>query len=47
MIRTRIRNTFLNNKTEENWANYKKQSNYCLSLSKKSRKKKNITITLI
>ena len=49
MIRTRLRNKFLNNRTEENWANYKKQINYCLSLSKKEKKEyyNNLNVTLI
>ena len=39
MKRSRLRNNFLKNKTEQNKTLYTKQRNYCVSLLKKSKKK--------
>ena len=39
MKRSRLRNNFLKNRTEENKTLYTKQRNYCVSLLKKSKKK--------
>ena len=35
MVRTRLRNTFLKNRSEENKINYNKQGNFCVILLKK------------
>ena len=39
MKRSRLRNNFLKNRTEDNKTLYAKQRNYCVSLMKKSKKK--------
>ena len=39
MKRSRLRNNFLKNRTEQNKTLYTKQRNYCVSLLKKSKKK--------
>ena len=38
MTRFRLRNKFLKNKTQSNETAYKKQRNYCVSLSRKEKK---------
>ena len=38
MVRTRLRNTFLKNRSEENKINYNKQRNLCVTLSRKSKR---------
>ena len=38
MARSRLRNKFLNKKTEENRTLYVKQRNYCVSLLRKTKK---------
>ena len=43
MTRSKLRNKFLDNKTEENRTLYMKQRNYCVSLLRKTKK----CITLI
>ena len=38
MITSRLRNTFLKHRTNENKTNYKKQRNFCVTLLKKEEK---------
>ena len=38
MVRTRLRNTFLKNKSEQNKINYNKQRNLCVTLLRKSKR---------
>ena len=38
MHRTRLRNNFLRNRSDENKRNYAKQRNYCISLLRKTEK---------
>ena len=39
MTRTRLRNIFLQNRSEENRIRYTKQRNFCVSLSRKTKKR--------
>ena len=39
MVRSKLRNVFLKNKTEENRSNYSKQRNLCVTLLRKSKRK--------
>ena len=38
MLRSKLKNNYLKNKTVENWSEFKKQRNYCVNLRKKSKK---------
>ena len=37
MLRTKLRNRFLKNRSNENKANYMKQQNHCVSLLRKTK----------
>ena len=38
MMRSRMKNLYLKNKTDLNWSNYKKQRNFCANLLRKTKK---------
>ena len=38
IIRSRMKNLYLKNKTDLNWSNYKKQRNFCTNLHRKTKK---------
>ena len=40
MVRSKLRNVFLKNKTEENRSNYSKQRNLCITLLRKSKRER-------
>ena len=39
MMRSRMKNLYLKNKTDLNWSNYKKQRNFCANLLPKTKRK--------
>ena len=38
MVRSKLKNKYNKNRTEENWDSYKKQRNFCVSLLRKTKK---------
>ena len=46
MVRTRLRNIFLKNRSEENKMNYNKQRNLCLTPLRKSKRKYYLNLSI-
>ena len=38
MVRSKLKNKYNKNRTEENWGSYKKQRNFCVNLLRKTKK---------
>ena len=38
MVRSKLKNKYNKNRTEENWDSYKKQRNFCVNLLRKTKK---------